>query len=608
MPPPDAATLDAQRTTTDEMLRVAAARFIADHLPTIVAYVLVMCVITLERVAVPHFYGKILERLKSEAFDDAMRVFFVLVALFVGFQVFDVVLTMLDAKLLPPLEAYVRERLMDTIVQRHSENYRELDLGNVTSKLIKLPANLRTAFYQTKVFFFNHVLTVLITGGYLLWCHWAFGAIYAASFASLALVAWHFCARCIPLSYAREASFDATQETMQDILLNLLSVYNAQTEAREHRHVVEANRDTIRHTRAHMLCGIPYHAVFSFIFVLAFASITGVGIELYRRKQIALATLVSSFIVTFSVIKIGARLYYDCDSFAYLYGSMKVVADYVQNMPAPRPKSKDDHTIVPPNATRAAGERETGDAARGIDIELKHVTFVYGGAVPDHQPRRRQPRRRRRRQPRRHLVLRDLSLRIPRHERVAIVGSIGSGKSSLAQLLLRLQTHESGQITWNGRDISRVDAGALRKRTVYVPQHPRLFNRTLWENISYGNPAVRPPAVYALLRSLQMHDVEQTFREKMDDPVGKQGSHLSGGQRQIVWLLRALLNPSADLIILDEPTSSLDAHSRRQVLRAIEQVSRRCTLIVVTHDDTLLSLVNRVVHIERGRIVDDRRV
>lgn len=562
--------------------------FLREHRAIVLAYVLIMCVVTVERVAIPHFYGRILDHLKSEQFGSAARIFGVLIAFFVGFQLLDILLTWLDAQLLPPLEGHVREELMRTIVQRHSEHYRELDLGNVTSKLIKLPANLRAFFYQTKAFLFNHVLTVLITGGYLVWCHWTMGAIYVASFAALGIVAWRFSRQCIPKSYARESSFDETQETMQDILLNLLSVYNGQTEKKEEETVRRANGATIQHTRAHILCGIPYRAWIAGIFIVSLSAITGMGFHLYRQKSITLASMVSSFIVTFSVIKIAGRLYYDCDTFAYLYGSIKVVLDFIQQLPSPPATS-------PPTATTVS--RAVAPGRQGVHVQLDNVSFAYPRAT-DAAHHTVLPRN----------VLRNVTLTLPPRSRVALMGSIGSGKSSLAQLLLRLQTHTHGTIRWNGADIRQVPVHELRSRTVYVPQHPRLFNRTLWDNISYGNPSVQPADVDRLLLSLGMDDVARVFRNKMHERVGKQGSRLSGGQRQIVWLLRALLHPAVDLVVLDEPTSALDKRSSQQVQRAIQQLAQRCTLVLVTHDEQLLSLVNRVIRMENGVVVDDRRV
>jgi ABC-type bacteriocin/lantibiotic exporter with double-glycine peptidase domain len=186
---------------------------------------------------------------------------------------------------------------------------------------------------------------------------------------------------------------------------------------------------------------------------------------------------------------------------------------------------------------------------------------------------------------------------------VALTGGIGSGKSTLAHILLKLQCVQQGRITLNGVRLRDVGVSSVRQVIQYVPQQPRLFDRTLWENLSYGNPSLRPKDVYDLLRKLELHDLEAVFRRKMYERVGKQGYKLSGGQRQMVFLMRTLFNREARVVILDEPTSALDGRSRDQVLKLIRAGAEGRTLMVITHDEELLHYVDRVVRLRDGRVV-----
>ena len=120
------------------------------------------------------------------------------------------------------------------------------------------------------------------------------------------------------------------------------------------------------------------------------------------------------------------------------------------------------------------------------------------------------------------------------------MGTIGSGKSTFAKLITRLQTHQKGKILINEIPIEQIEIDELRGNIVYIPQHPKLFNRTLWENISYGLPTkgpnkITPDVIYNFLHSLELYELEQVFKDRMTKMVGKQGSHLSGGQRQMVY-------------------------------------------------------------------------
>ena len=491
--------------------------------------------------------------------------FCIVVGIFVVFQILDTILTYIDAKLMPHFEAYVRRYVTDSIIQRHEQHYTELDLGNITSKLIKLPSHLNFLFYKVKAFLFNHVLSIIITASYLFYCHPYLGAIFSSAFGVVALITWGFCKQCSKPSYAREEAFDNTQESIQDILSNLHSVYINRTLPQEQKNIDDINTETVKRTQDYVFCGIPYRVMFAALFLIVFSGITWTSIKLYRQKKIELAILVSSFMVTFSILRTCISFYFDFETFIYLYGGIQVVADYLDKLP--HPNSGKNHTL------RASQD--------GIHIRIKHITYYTSETS-------RQP------------LFKHLHLNIPAGQHIAIMGGIGSGKSTLAHLILRLRSYEQGAILLNDTRVEDMHIQTLRKYVHYVPQNPRLFNRTLWDNISYGNKDLKVEQVYTLLNTLKLHDLESIFRHKMFETVGKHGSELSGGQRQIVLLMRALFNTEHKVLILDEPTSALDQKSRNHVIQLIQMATKASTVIVITHDGELAKMMERVVRIEDG--------
>ena len=308
--------------------------------------------------------------------------------------------------------------------------------------------------------------------------------------------------------------------------------------------------------------------MFAVLFLIVFSGITWTSISLYRQKKIELSILVSSFMVTFSILRTCISFYFDFESFIYLYGGIQVVSDYLDKLPQ---KTK--------SATRTIPTHEV--SKKGIDIDIRNITYYA-------QPTHTQP------------LFHNLNLHIPAGTQIAIMGGIGSGKSTLAHLLLRLRNCDKGSILLNNVNIQEITLNSLRKNVHYVSQTPRLFNRTLWENISYGNGKLQVEKVYALLQKLELYDLESVFRKKMHHSVGKHGSELSGGQRQIVLLMRALFNTDYRVLILDEPTSALDSHSRKQVIALIQWISKQSTVIVITHDEKLANYMDRKVWIQDG--------
>ena len=138
---------------------------------------------------------------------------------------------------------------------------------------------------------------------------------------------------------------------------------------------------------------------------------------------------------------------------------------------------------------------------------------------------------------------------------------------------------------------------------------PILFNRTLWENITYGFPknSIQKASVLEILDRMGLDKLGQIFNERFDKSVGKKGSFLSGGQRQVVWILRALLGKSK-VIILDEPTSALDDESKENVRKMIKFLSKNRTLMIITHERELLEGMDRLIVFDNGSIISDKKI
>jgi ABC-type multidrug transport system fused ATPase/permease subunit len=138
-----------------------------------------------------------------------------------------------------------------------------------------------------------------------------------------------------------------------------------------------------------------------------------------------------------------------------------------------------------------------------------------------------------------------------------------------------------GNITINGVGINEISNNQLRKNVFYIPQKPKLFNRTLYENIVYG--LEDPPSIDTILTLLDELNMKDVFMEKMNKKVGLDGNSLSGGQKQIVWLLRSFYRKSK-IIVMDEPTASLDQANKELLLKTINKLSVGKTLIIISHD------------------------
>ena len=221
-------------------------------------------------------------------------------------------------------------------------------------------------------------------------------------------------------------------------------------------------------------------------------------------------------------------------------------------------------------------------------IGLHEVSFAYPQNGDDAAPR----------------VLKGVNLKFEPGERVAILGRIGSGKSTVLRLLAGLYQPSEGMVEANGIDLRQIDPPDFRMKVGFVSQEPRLFNGTLRENVAMGRPMVDAARLAEVARITGLDRLVSSHPQGWELSVGEMGGLLSGGQRQLVALARCLAT-QPQILLMDEPTSSMDAQSEILFLRQLKEAAGNRTLIMVTHRPAVLDLVNRVVVVDGGKVVMD---
>jgi ABC-type multidrug transport system fused ATPase/permease subunit len=183
------------------------------------------------------------------------------------------------------------------------------------------------------------------------------------------------------------------------------------------------------------------------------------------------------------------------------------------------------------------------------------------------------------------------------------VGPSGAGKSTITSLMLRFYKPDSGRILIDGTDIAEYDLSTYRSQFAIVPQEVLLFNGTIAENIGYGRPGATDAEIRGAADKANATEFIDSFTDGMETLVGERGVQLSGGQRQRIAIARAVLRDPA-VLILDEATSSLDSASEQLVQEALEALMQGRTGIVIAHRLSTIRKANRIVVLEKGRIVE----
>jgi len=225
----------------------------------------------------------------------------------------------------------------------------------------------------------------------------------------------------------------------------------------------------------------------------------------------------------------------------------------------------------------------TGERIERLEgkIEFRDVSFAYDPANP---------------------VLEDVSFHVRPGEKTAVVGPSGVGKTTLLSLLMRFYKPSQGEVYFDGKPASDYDVRSLRQRIGYVAQSPILLSGTMMENLRYGNPDATDEQVMRACRVAGIHDFIAGLPEGYESEVGEKGVNLSEGQKQRLAIARALVK-DPDILILDEPTASLDSLTEKSIFEALPRETRGKTLFVVAHRLSTVVDADRILLLNDNRLV-----
>ena len=557
------------------MLKEVYDQFYKDNKWKYFVYMILYIRVPLKQIGMPHFYGKVIGALNKKDTNTAGKLLLLLLGIWILLQTLNLTKEYLYTKMWPKLIAFSEQILFKRIVDSYNTYFKELKVGELVTKLVKMPWILDEVIYYIH-FFTENVIMMISNLVYLTIKSKLLGLAYLVGVIIFLILGNSFIKNCRKVIIEKEEKYDEVHGKIEDVLSNLITVYTGKQQKQETDRVIKENKKIISLEIKKGLCQLKYKVGFSVVNILIFIALNFISFNLFKKGKIDLSALSAIFILNYNILNTliiyfkNAQQYVNVSAdYIYLNNFLESLPDF--DLKAERSKDKIRNTDY------------------GIRIDFKNIDFKIEST--DKQ------------------IYNNLSLTIPENQNVVIMGSIGSGKSTLAKLLVKLHEPDKGKILLNGVNYDKLNIDNIRKNIIYIPQMPILFDRTLWENISYGfnDGDIKKSDVLDMLNKMGMEDLAEIFSERFDKSVGKKGSFLSGGQRQVVWVLRALFG-KAKVIILDEPTSALDDESKINVRKMIRFLTRKRTLIIITHDKDLLTGMDRVLVFNEGAIQYDKKL
>jgi ABC-type multidrug transport system fused ATPase/permease subunit len=522
----------------------------------------------------------------------------VLIGIIVAFNFAYILVTFHDGVFVPRLQAFARERMLTGMLQQDAslvQGREEDDLrtGEATSRMARVPDLAVSVLDNIKGWTVPYVVSFVVTSIYVTMLDKWIGLVLMAGVSVVLAIILSAPRWCRLAGQRQERALLAIHERTEDILRNATIVHSAGTAPAEIQSMGILER-------AYQAC---YMTTIKCIVRKRLAAVcvmalTMVAFAVQCRRKMALPKTSPDFMPVARFVTIFMVLIQMWGTLAWLMGLFNdIVMEYAALGVETQVKVNDKHGQVMShelsgtvrNPTPTPLTKSTGTCARpagrgGAAVVFRSVTYVVSTKT---RP-----------------ILDGVTFEVRPNERVAITGSIGSGKTTLLRMLMRFRAPTSGTIFLDGTDIGSVPLVALRRRVGYANQHPILFDRSIIDNLTYG--CIRTTNLEGYARQLlQEVGLATAFGGDGSDLtmlVGKNGGRLSGGQRQIVQLVRTLLwDP--EVLVLDEVTTSLDPVTKVSIMRLLRRMAQGRTVILVTHDpDLVQALAQRVVRLHRGKI------
>ena len=474
----------------------------------------------------------------------------------------------------PLMEKFIRFKLIDVIFKNIEVNYEREDISNHIIKTLKIP-NTVTAFTGRFIYWvITFVLTSIVILGYVIYLNPTIGIMTVFVFIAFFILYYYILLDTKNTSEQRENEEKNLMSNIDDVLSNSISIICTKKIKEEKEYLTQKHSiyDEAHETQLWSTSKGGY--AMSFIVTLILVAYVYVILRLYKSKSIdSTSTIKVIIIMLFFVryIKTASQR------------SILVIAEYgklAENESNIRKLLVDDK--------ERHGNKK--DVPITGNIEFKNVSFEYAKNSGEAKPAEDRKK-----------TLDNVSFKIKSLDRVAIIGTNGSGKSTIIKLLSGFFKPTEGQILFDGEDIQNIDREYLRSKLSIVSQKVVLFNRPVIDNICYATNTPKEEVV-EILDKLKIMNVFKKLPQGLDTMAGSRGENLSGGQRQIIYLLRSYLS-NKPITIMDEPTAAVDAFHKKYVIQMIEEMSKKTTMIIVTHDSEFASTFPVKIFIESGRIV-----
>lgn len=519
-----------------------------------------LIVIPFREILLPHLFGKLTKTLQEKK--PLMSIAVVTVIVWILVHVIISAIEWDDIFFYPDMMEYVRNMILTTLFDQYRDNYDDMKTTEVMVKIIKLPQLIYSYMDIWKKMYIPVFITFVCVIIYIFFIDPIMGFVLFLILALYFVVTVNSPIVCSDVTEKKDKVLNDLNEDTEDVLRNMMSVLNTNNDDYELHRSKTLSVLYAQFCKRAMICVIKRQTILlpCQLFFMAFSIWR--CYYLVEKKVIDVGHVISILLILM-----------------FLSNSLKNLTTEIRDTVLKHGMIKESMTVFERNDEGGKDRTIICDQKDTAHIVLQNVSFAY----------KKKGRS----------ILKNINLTIHKGEKLLIAGKIGSGKSTLIKLLMRYKNPTEGCLYIDGESYYDLPVTDLRKKISFIPQTTSLFNRTIFDNIVYGSEGQYE--IEDIKYMMEMLKLEGIFEDGLLVNVGKNGSKLSGGQRQIVLILRTFLQ-DPEILILDEPTASIDESTKELIYSLLEKLMSKRTIIMATHDNKIIKDASRVITLRDGEI------
>jgi ABC-type multidrug transport system fused ATPase/permease subunit len=467
----------------------------------------------------------------------------------------------IEVNIYPEYTMFIRKNIFKNTIKKFSNSLTDIKIGKYISRIIDLTKELNKLLQIVITECITKFFIIFFIIIYFLFLNYKIGIVFLIGIIFIFLIIKYYQPEVIKLATKKSELFFDLNESNSDSLTNLANIYlnnETKNEINNNSTLSEEYKDYSK--KAYEYSNGMINLI-NIVILITFFTIFFYTYYLFIHKEIDKMVIINIYILLFFFCGTSLRIISQVGDLFHISGYIVASNKFVEYI-----YDNDDSKNI-----------KRVDIKSG-HIQMKNILFSYKNNK---------------------VIFKNLNLQIEGNKKTVVLGKSGSGKSTISKLIVKLYNPQKGDIYIDNVNIKNIDTKYLRDKVIYINQKTILFNKSIMDNILYGNNHLNDKQVINIMKKYQLYSLFNNMKDGLYSSCGVNGNNLSLGMQKIVILLRGVLKNNYKIIIYDEPLAGLDKNSRKKVITMINDLSVGKTVLIITHDNEILDIADNVIEMNK---------